>query len=132
MLACLLTPLLCLLLSYRTLELKPHWLSELNNLRTCPSDCNLRNWRARCVVQTLCFSGTAKSRGFPPSCVTSALELGFTVSQPVPRHFNVTVFSVTQFVEVTQVISRFFSEGIVAAVFGGRRELEEPPRSSSW
>ena len=64
-------------------------------------------------------------------CVRDFWEEGILA---FPTCFNVAIFLVVQFVEVTQVVSGFFSEGIdlCSLVHPSGWEIQEPPMLPSW
>lgn len=86
--------------------------SELNDLGTQISCDSLKSWGTRCVIHTLHFQVEAWCREFLLIIYHCARDkvYGKSMSQPFSTHFYVGVFSATQCIRVTQLVSVFLSE----------------------
>ena len=58
-------------------ECKPHWLSELGDLGSCPLGGSVKCWGTRCVVQTLHCSRKSWELEFSSQLCGSVLAVGF-------------------------------------------------------
>lgn len=93
---------------------KLHWLSQLGNLGDSPLGGSYKSCGTKCMVQALCFSGRSWELGYCPDYKALCWRWGlwYDCVSAFPNHFNVGIFSVAQYVEFTQLVSGFLSEGI--------------------
>ena len=92
---------------------EPYGLSELSDLGASPLGGSHKSWDARSVVQSLCSSGGAGCWGFPPNCKVLCWGWGLECVSAFPTCFSIDIFSVTCYIGGSQLIYRFFLEGIV-------------------
>lgn len=78
-------------------------------LETSPSGGSHGSWDTKCVVQTLCSSGNSWSWGFLSNHKVLCLGRGLWHEYvSFPTCFHTGIFSVTQYVGVSQLVSGLF------------------------